>query len=84
MRKRARMMRESKSIRSKWSSVPPNCRTHHSHHRGGGHLDHNARGLLLGTGSIPRTNLVLLRVGRGKLVGIYLCSNIPNRPVWIF
>lgn len=35
MRKRARMMRESKSIRSKWSSVPPNCRTHHSHHRGG-------------------------------------------------
>lgn len=58
--------RERKRTRSKWKSDPPLLPTIIK----GVHLDHSIRGLSSGIGRIPWTILVLLWVGRGKLVGI--------------
>jgi hypothetical protein len=40
-RERRRKKERRRKRRSKWSSVPPSCRTLHSRCRG--HLDHNTR-----------------------------------------
>jgi hypothetical protein len=68
-RERKRERRRERRRKSKWSSVPPSCRTLHSHHRG--HLDHSARELLFPTrGTLP-ISLALQGVGRSRfyLVG---------------
>uniref|UniRef100_A0A0E0C2Q7 Uncharacterized protein n=1 Tax=Oryza meridionalis TaxID=40149 RepID=A0A0E0C2Q7_9ORYZ len=62
--------------RSKWSSVPPRYRTHHSCRRGG-YLDHNAREHLLMCGGTLLISLVLLGVGRSKFdcdLDLYGCD----------
>uniref|UniRef100_A0A0E0MDA7 Uncharacterized protein n=1 Tax=Oryza punctata TaxID=4537 RepID=A0A0E0MDA7_ORYPU len=63
--RRTKRRKRRRKRTSKWSSVPPDCKTHRSHHREG-HLDHSAREPLLRTGgTLPISRLVLLGVERG-------------------
>uniref|UniRef100_A0A0E0J609 Uncharacterized protein n=1 Tax=Oryza nivara TaxID=4536 RepID=A0A0E0J609_ORYNI len=60
--KRVNKRERRRKRRSKWSSVPPSCRTLHNRCRG--HLDHSARELMFPTKGTLLISLALQGVGR--------------------